>query len=292
MRIIYKSKEIGFCYGVKRAIKIATNAIYDPNIKKPIYLLGNLVHNHHINEYLLNIGIKILDGSSRLAMLDEINSGTVIFTAHGVSQKVRTKALSKGLTIIDATCPYVKLTFDKMSKASSKGHDILFIGKSTHPETEAALDISKRVYLVDNVFENLPLEKPLLCHQTTMSSYDIEEMDMLCKVSEKRQQELLLLKNHTFLKPALIIIIGDKSSNNSTKLYEIAKRINNIDVLFIDNISELHFNVLKQYQEISLFSGTSTPEAIVNELYNLLLELDNLEADSYFSKLKLIDYIK
>ncbi len=306
MRIITKAKEIGFCYGVKNAIYIVQDLVKNKNVPRPIYLLGDLVHNHHINEYLTSLGIIILRGEKRIDMLDRIESGTVIFTAHGVSQEVRHKAQKMGLTIIDATCPYVKLTFNKMQKAIDNGYEILFVGKPNHPETETALSLSKNVYLVNHDITQLTFKKPLLCHQTTMSSYDIEnifhnlksnfsnleKMDMICKVSEKRQKSLLELKHHCFLSPALIIVIGDKSSNNSNKLYEMAKRINKSDVLFIDSISELDFQNIKKYKEIILYSGTSTPEAITNELYHLLLNLDNIKEKRISSKLILKDYPK
>ena len=301
----YKSKRNRFflwcikCYIVQDLVK-------NKNVPRPIYLLGDLVHNHHINEYLTSLGIIILRGEKRIDMLDRIESGTVIFTAHGVSQEVRHKAQKMGLTIIDATCPYVKLTFNKMQKAIDNGYEILFVGKPNHPETETALSLSKNVYLVNHDITQLTFKKPLLCHQTTMSSYDIEnifhnlksnfsnleKMDMICKVSEKRQKSLLELKHHCFLSPALIIVIGDKSSNNSNKLYEMAKRINKSDVLFIDSISELDFQNIKKYKEIILYSGTSTPESITNELYHLLLNLDNIKEKRISSKLILKDYPK
>ena len=307
MRIITKSKEIGFCYGVKNAIYIVQDLVKNKNVPRPIYLLGDLVHNHHINEYLTSLGIIILKGEKRIDMLDRIESGTVIFTAHGVSQEVRNKAQKIGLHIVDATCPYVRLTFNKMQKAINNGYEILFVGKPNHPETETALSLSQNVYLVNADTTKLIFRKPLLCHQTTMSSYDIEsifnylklkfsnleKMDMICKVSEKRQKSLLELKNHCFLLPALIIIIGDKSSNNSNKLYEMAKRILGMgDVLFIDSISEIDFQDIKKYNEIILYSGTSTPEAITNELYHLLLNLDNIKEKKILSKLTLKDYPK
>ena len=305
MRKITKLKEIGFCYGVKKAIQIASNAVKDNNVPKPIYLLGNLVHNHHINEYFKQVGIIIVDGKSRLEMLDEIKSGTVIFTAHGVSDKVVTKAKNKGLHIIDATCPYVEATFKNMKEKVNEGYDVLFIGKNNHPETEAALSLSNNVFLANEYNKPNEKQKIIICHQTTMSSYDIEEkynnikikypqlekLNMLCTVTERRQRSLLSLNDYNFLNPALIIIIGDKTSNNSTKLYEMAKRLNKTDVLFIDNISELSFNSLKKYNEILITSGTSTPEVITNELYELLLELDDLKQDKIKTKLVSHNYI-
>lgn len=306
MKVIKKSKQIGFCYGVKRAIKIAKEIAFNQDVPKPIYLLGDLIHNHHISEYLATIGITILKGDSRLEMLNTIDKGTVIFTAHGVSEKVYQLAIAKHLNIIDATCPYVKKTFDEMKKAVNDHHDILFVGKINHPEVEAALELSDHIHLVDNDLPMLPLNQPLLCHQTTMSSYDVmdvfnhlkksyptlEKMEMICKVSEKRQKEIMQLANYHFQQPALIIIVGDKNSNNSTKLYEMAMRLHQSDVLFIDNIQELNFANLKKYQEIMLFGGTSTPQAIIDEIYKTLLKLDHLTQNIYQSKLSIEDYIK
>lgn len=305
MRIIHKSDQIGFCYGVRNAIKIASLATNNPNIKKPIYLLGSLVHNHHVNEYFEELGIIILQGKSRLQMLDEINDGTVIFTAHGVSDNVLQKAKEKNLNIIDATCPYVERTVNEMKKNILTGHEILFIGKSDHPETETALTLSNNVHIVDESLKNKIINNPVLCHQTTMSSYDVEDtylklkeqyptlkkIKMVCKATELRQNLILKLKKYKFNLPALIIIVGDKTSNNSTKLYEMALRINLCDVIFIDNINELDFEKLKKYNEIHLYGGTSTPKAIIDELYDLLSNLDNIHSSKINSSLTLNDYI-
>lgn len=306
MRKIFKLKGNGFCYGVTRAIKIANDVLKDPNTIKPIYMLGSLIHNQHVNEYLKSKGIIVLDNKSRFDLLDEISSGTVIFTAHGVSDQVINKAVSKGLNYVDATCPYVKKMFSLVKNKINDGCLVYFIGKDHHPESEVALSLGKNVTLIDK--NNLPSTDKLvyLCHQTTMSSFDIEELyqllinknpnltklDMLCKVTEERQLELLNLNKNDFSDSSLIIIIGDKMSNNSTKLYEIAKRINKPDVLFISNISELNLLELKKYDEIRLISGTSTPAEITNEIYNVLLDLDSITYNKYVSKLNIDDYIK
>ena len=104
MKII-KFKEQGFCFGVSRSIEIVKKAISSEKTKRPIYLLGSLVHNKHVNDYFTKLGIILLNDETRLKMLDKVDSGTVIITAHGVSHKVIDKAKSKGLDIIDATCP-------------------------------------------------------------------------------------------------------------------------------------------------------------------------------------------
>ncbi len=294
---IIRLKEQGFCYGVKRAIKIVEDACKDETLPRPIYLLGNLVHNDFIKHYLDKLNIMVIDGDNRLQMLDSIpNDVTVIFSAHGVSDKVRKKAKDKNLTIVDATCPYVEQTF-KLVESACQDNDILFIGKANHPETEAVLELSHRAYLVDP--KHLKIDKIdekhiMVAHQTTMSCYDIDQLfaeikkvyplasklDMICRVTEKRQYELKTIDSLTFPLPGLIIIVGDKKSNNSTKLYELASRSTKCDAVFIESISELNLHQLKQYQTIIIGSGTSTPIALINEIETVINNLDQID-DEY-----------
>lgn len=309
MREIIKLKENGFCYGVKNAIEITNKVACDLNYPRPIYLLGNLVHNEYVKVYLEKMGIIILDGKSRLEMVKEINYGTVIFSAHGVSGEVAKIAFEKGLTVVDSTCPYVKRTFKQMENVIHNNYKVIFVGKPNHPETEAALAISPNVHLYD-VSLNKLIDTDLkgniaLCHQTTMSSYDIEhifdnlkkdypnmvKLDMICNVTEKRQQAIIDLGKSPNLANSIIIVVGDKTSNNSTKLYEMAKRINS-STLFINTISDLNLNMLKKYSEIYLISGTSTPQKIIDEIYDVLNKLDIIDSDLYQSSLTIEDYIK
>ncbi|PGZ07296.1 4-hydroxy-3-methylbut-2-enyl diphosphate reductase, partial [Bacillus thuringiensis] len=87
-------------------------------------------------------GIITLDGPSRLDILDQIDSGTVIFTAHGVSPEVKQRAKEKGLTTIDATCPDVTKTHDLIEAKKAEGYHVIYIGKKNHPEPEGAVGIA------------------------------------------------------------------------------------------------------------------------------------------------------
>ncbi|MBE6130396.1 MAG: 4-hydroxy-3-methylbut-2-enyl diphosphate reductase [Erysipelotrichaceae bacterium] len=284
---IIKLKEQGFCYGVKRAIKLVVNAVNDTSIKKPIYLLGNLVHNSHIDDLLKELGVIVVTGDIRLSMLDNIpNSSTVVFSAHGVSQKVKDKAKQKDMFVIDTTCPYVEQTFKLIEKESITS-DIYFIGKPNHPESIAASEISDRVFILDpkNIY-NEKINKDMLkvAHQTTMSCYDIENifkeikeiypnatvLDMVCKVTENRQNQLNNISNLNLEGTTQIIIVGDKKSNNSTKLYELATRIKSADAVFISEVTELDLEKSRTYNNIILASGTSTPEALVDEIIDAI----------------------
>ena len=284
---IIKLKEQGFCYGVKRAIKLVVNAVNDTSIKKPIYLLGNLVHNSHIDDLLKELGVIVITGDIRLSMLDNIpNASTVVFSAHGVSQKVKDKAKQKDMFIIDTTCPYVEQTFKLIEKEAITS-DIYFIGKSNHPESIAASEISDHVFILDpkNIYnEKINKDKLKVAHQTTMSCYDIENifkeikevypnatvLDMVCKVTENRQNQLNNISNLRLEGTTQIIIVGDKKSNNSTKLFELATRIKSADAVFVSEVTELNLEISRTYDNIIIASGTSTPEALVDEIIDAI----------------------
>ncbi len=102
----------GYCYGVVDAMEIARKAARDPSLPRPIYIIGLIVHNRFAVEDLNRLGFVTLDGPNRVAILDQVTQGTVIFTAHGVSPSVKDRAHERGLHIIDATCPDVTKTHD------------------------------------------------------------------------------------------------------------------------------------------------------------------------------------
>ena len=129
----------GYCQGVVRAIQTAEKTARE-NSGQPIHMLGMIVHNRFVVEACEKLGIHCLEarGKTRLELLDEIDHGTVIFTAHGVSDAVYEKAAAKGLHIVDATCPDVRKTHDLIRDHVAHG-DVLYIGKKNHPEAEGAL---------------------------------------------------------------------------------------------------------------------------------------------------------
>ena len=130
----------GYCKGVVRAINIAKKATKEVE-KKPLYILGMIVHNQYIVNALRDLGaITIEDkNKTREELLDEIDEGTVIITAHGAGDIVTEKALNKGLDVIDASCLDVIKTHDLIKAKLTEGFEILYIGKEHHPEAEGAL---------------------------------------------------------------------------------------------------------------------------------------------------------
>ncbi|MET3292706.1 UNVERIFIED_CONTAM: (E)-4-hydroxy-3-methyl-but-2-enyl pyrophosphate reductase [Brevibacillus sp. OAP136] len=118
---VIKISPRGYCYGVVDAMVLALKTAQNFDLPRPIHILGMIVHNAHVVDSFEQQGIITLDGEDRLALLDKINEGTVIFTAHGVSPEVRKKARDKGLTVVDATCPDVTKTHDLIREKKEEG---------------------------------------------------------------------------------------------------------------------------------------------------------------------------
>src|SRR5438094_5331646 len=170
----------GYCYGVVDALQMVRQVAKDPTHPRPIYIIGQIVHNSHAIEELTNLGVITLDGPDRASILEQVPEGTVIFTAHGVSPLVKQRARERGLHCIDATCPDVTVTHDLVRELVGKGYYILYIGKKGHPEPEGVLgEVPGHISLVENEADVDALsltqaqeEKLAISTQTTLSQWD------------------------------------------------------------------------------------------------------------------------
>lgn len=287
----------GFCKGVVNAIHIINKALEDENLKRPFYMLGNIVHNKNIVNAFKEKGVIILDGPSRVKMLEDITSGTVIFTAHGVSDKVRKISEAKGLDIIDATCKDVRRTHDLIKDFIDLGYTVLFYGKQNHPETEGVLGISPKIILIEDYFDldSLPNinNQMIITNQTTMSYLNLitvyeklltkypqlELMDEICSATRRRQEAVINAKNFD-----LIIVVGDKLSNNTKMLANLAKEKTN--AIQVETLNDLKEYNLKDYKNIAITAGASTPMIILDEIVDAIEE-----NNTFISKLTIKDFL-
>lgn len=287
--IVNKITPQGFCGGVTNALKILDNAINDSNTKKPIYLLGQIIHNKHIVEDLSKKGVIIIEdkNKTRLELLDLINDGTVVFSAHGVSPSVREKAQNKNLNIIDTTCPYVLSVHNKIKQYLSCGYTCIYIGTKGHPECEGVLGIDNSILLVSNALDidnlNINSTKIYVTNQTTLSIFEISKLyellkekysnivieDKICNATTLRQEALAKQK-----KVDLCIIVGDKASSNTLKLYDVSKNISKNNTILVEDLSQLDENLIKGVKEISISSGASTPSSLVDEIIDFLININ------------------
>ncbi len=264
----------GYCAGVVRAIRIARETA-EKYPDTPVTMLGMIVHNRYVVEACSALGIRFVEDpmKSRLQLLDEITEGVVIFTAHGVSDAVRRKAEDKGLIVVDATCNDVLKTHELVRNHASHG-DVIYIGRHHHPESEGTVSLSSRVHLVTCIEEAEqlpPLEHVLITCQTTLSLTDTAKIIDVCKsrypdsvVAEEicaatrvRQEAVMRLENTD-----LLIVVGDKRSNNSGQLRAIGLSAGIPRALLIDSEEDLREEDIAGCERIAVTSGSSTPNVL------------------------------
>ena len=279
--IVQKISPRGYCYGVVDAMVIARNAAMDSSLPRPIYILGMIVHNKHVTDAFEQDGIITLDGENRLDILSKVDTGTVIFTAHGVSPEVKELARKKGLVSIDATCPDVTVTHDLIKEKTAEGYDIIYIGKKGHPEPEGAIGVAPtKVHLVqtNEDIESLSLSntKLLVTNQTTMSQWDvvhlmeklkekfphIEVHKEICLATQVRQEAVAEQAGEA----ELLIVVGDPMSNNSNRLTQVSEEIAGTPSYRVGDISDLKLEWLDNISHVAVTAGASTPTPIVKEV--------------------------
>lgn len=273
----------GYCQGVVRAIQIARKTA-EENPDTPVYMLGMIVHNQFVVDACKAIGIRFVEDphKTRLELLDEIPEGIVIFTAHGISDDVKQKAIRKGLTVVDASCLDVIKTHDLVKQHVSNDGDVLYIGKKGHPESEGTVGLSKRVHLITSVedIQNIDgLKNVLITNQTTLSILDtvaIEEACLkkypdakvakeICNATRVRQEALMHLKDVDVL-----IVVGDARSNNSNQLKEIGLHSGIKEAYLIDSVKDLKEEMIRNKERIAVTSGSSTPNELTQQVITFL----------------------
>lgn len=279
MKVIKVSPR-GYCYGVVDAMQIARDAAKNPDLPRPITIIGQIVHNKFAVQELADLGLITLDGPDRAAILDQVQSGTVIFTAHGVSPAVKEKARARGLHVIDATCPDVTKTHDLVKDLVAQGYTILYVGKRGHPEPEGvAGEAPDHVILVETVADVAALDLPpertaklAITTQTTLSQWDtravieaaqirfphIAVYNEICRATQLRQEAVAAQAHGA----DLTIVVGDPRSNNTNRLAQVAEEIAGSPALRIESLNDLPPEALAGKQRIAITSGASTPSQL------------------------------
>ena len=271
----------GFCAGVDRAIMIVEKAL--EKFGAPIYVRHEVVHNKYVIDDLKKKGAIFVEE------IEEIPEGShVIYSAHGVSKKIREKSKKFNLIPIDATCPLVLKVHNEVNKMYDENYHIIMIGHQGHPEVEGTMgQIEKNsprasIHLIENVkdVDQLNINKDAkisYVSQTTLSVDDTQQIidylkikfphikgpngSDICYATQNRQDAIkLMLQDHD-----LIIIVGSKNSSNSNRLVEIAKQ-NNVESFLIDNPDEIDFELLKDKKNIGISAGASAPEILIDQI--------------------------
>lgn len=292
----YEIKPNGFCNGVKRAIKMINDILNDKGTIRPIYMFGYLVHNKAIiNSYIEDHNI-ILIKDDYINNLNKINSGTVIFTAHGISPKIKQIAIDKNLHIVDTTCPNVAKIQKLIKTKTDENYNVLVIGNKNHPEVLSYLGISKNVSLYNKETDYSNISDLFIINQTTLIYEDVMKTFEIIKSQNKNSEIVEEICNATKVRQKALkeninnfdcfIIVGDKLSNNCGSLYQIAIN-NNKNAYKIETVDELNNIDLSPFNTIGVTAGASTPPKILYEVINQINEGKNI----YKTQLNNSDYI-
>jgi 4-hydroxy-3-methylbut-2-enyl diphosphate reductase len=286
---VLKISPRGYCYGVVDAMVLALQTARNLDLPRPIYILGMIVHNSHVTDAFEKEGIITLDGHDRLEILDQIDKGTVIFTAHGVSPEVRRRARDKGLTLVDATCPDVTKTHDLIREKVAEGYEVIYIGKKGHPEPEGAIGIAPgHVHLIEREEDIskliLKASRIIITNQTTMSQWDIKLLiarlleafpqaeihNEICLATQVRQEAVAEQAKEA----ELCIVVGDPRSNNSNRLAQVSEEIAGVPAYRVSDVSEIQQDWLQGVRKVAVTSGASTPTPLTKEVIQYLEQYD------------------
>jgi 4-hydroxy-3-methylbut-2-enyl diphosphate reductase len=280
----------GFCAGVDRAIEIVNRAL--ETLGAPIYVRHEVVHNQFVVNDLKQRGAIFVEE------LDEVPAGaTVIFSAHGVSQAVRSEAAERGLNVFDATCPLVTKVHIEVTRHCRAGRDVILIGHEGHPEVEGTMGqwVSKgargRIYLVENTqsAESLDVSQPEHLAYTTQTTLSVDETrdviaalrlrfpkiigpkhDDICYATQNRQDAVRELSAQC----DLIFVVGSVNSSNSNRLRELAEK-NGARAYLIDGKNDIKQEWLKGATKIGVTAGASAPELLVQGVVSHLQTLSD-----------------
>jgi 4-hydroxy-3-methylbut-2-enyl diphosphate reductase len=268
-------KPRGFCAGVTRAVKIVERAL--EVFGAPVFIKHQIVHNKRVINMLKKKGARFVES------LDEIPPGSItIFSAHGVTPKVRKEASMRNLKVIDATCPLVTKVHLEARRFHNEGYSVLLIGHRGHQEVvgimgEAPVILIEDIQDMDDIKVNNP-KKVACLTQTTLSVDDtaelIEELKQrfpdlvlppqsdICYATQNRQAAVRRVAEMT----DIIFVIGSKSSSNSNRLAETAGNKG----FLISDISEISKELLDKAKVIGITAGASTPDVMVNEVVEFI----------------------
>lgn len=285
---VIKISPRGYCYGVVDALQIARQAAKDATLPRPIYVIGQIIHNRHAIDELTKMGIVTLDGPDRATILEQVSEGTVIFTAHGVSPEVKRRAQERGMHCIDATCPDVTVTHDLVRDLVAKGYYILYVGKKGHPEPEGVMgEVPGHISLLETEADVDALalttdqeEKIAVSTQTTLSLWDTHRVIQhikaryphaevhvdICNATQSRQEAVAAQAKGS----DLTVVVGDPRSNNTNRLVQVSEDLAGVPAVRIEDLSQLKTEWLKGKKRVAVTAGASTPSQLTREVIRYL----------------------
>lgn len=275
------AEHAGFCFGVKRAVKLAEESLKES--KSRIFTLGPIIHNPQEVNRLKNLGVYPSNG-------DDFKEGdTVIIRSHGIPPEKEEELKKKGLNVIDATCPYVKAVHEAVCKLTEEGYFVVLVGEKNHPEVIGTLGYLRAcngkgivVETLDDIREALKYEKVGIVAQTTQNEQffkevvgeialwvkEVKVINTICNATSLRQESVKKLAPQV----DVMVIIGGKNSGNTRRLYHISKELNP-KTYHIETAEELEPEWFVNVKRVGISAGASTPDWIIEEVKNRIKEI-------------------
>jgi 4-hydroxy-3-methylbut-2-enyl diphosphate reductase len=275
----------GFCAGVDRAIEIVERAL--KRFGAPIYVRHEIVHNTYVVNDLKAKGAIFIED-----LADVPPGATLIFSAHGVSQAVRTEAGQRGFQVFDATCPLVTKVHVEVAKLDKEGYEFIMIGHKGHPEVEGTMgQLSEGIYLVEDTADVHKVrprgDKLAVVTQTTLSVDDAAEIlaevkrcfphvrepkkQDICYATQNRQDAVKVLAPNV----DVVVVVGSPTSSNSNRLRELAQRLGT-PAYMVDAADDLEAEWFDGRRRVGLTAGASAPDILVQQVIVRLRELGAL----------------
>ncbi|MGX6591247.1 4-hydroxy-3-methylbut-2-enyl diphosphate reductase [Cetobacterium ceti] len=279
---IKRAKKMGFCFGVRGAIRTCHRVSESESGKK--YILGMVVHNKNVVKSMEDLGFNMVTEEELLTGKDSLEKGDIVVVrAHGTTNKIYDILKSREVIIYDAACVFVTKIRDILLEEEKKGNGIIFIGDKEHPEVKGIISFGDHVLIfkdLEELEESSQIDKNKKYSLLTQTTYNkdkfqeikkyleknypnIEIFDRICGATYERQKAAEELAKGV----NLVIIVGDKNSSNSKKLFEISKKHNNRSYLIQDE-SELDLSWIKSDDVVGITAGASTPEDIIINIEN------------------------
>jgi len=270
---IEKARELGFCFGVRRAIRIIEA---EAGREKKIVTLGPIVHNKTVVARLKDMGVCVVDN------VDDLKEGVTAISSHGVSPAVQEKIMAKGNTVIDTTCPIVRSAQKTAQRLVKEGFGVIIFGEARHPEVMGLLGWAGENALASQdagaiALEGLPKRIGIMA-QTTQTHADftafinrlmerllpqaqeIRVVNTLCQETQKRQSAAEEIAGHS----DLMIVVGGHNSANTRRLAEVCSTV--VETHHIENAVEIDNSWLKGKKAVGITAGASTPDEAIAQV--------------------------
>ena len=273
------AKTAGFCFGVKRAVDTVYQQV-EENKDCKIYTFGPIIHNDEVIKDMQATGVTVLEGEEDLP---KAKNGIVIIRSHGVPKRICDRMDELGIQYVDATCPFVKKIHKIAMEKAEEGAFLVVIGNPVHPEVEGIMGWAGEDAAVISTAEEaehltVPEDRKIcVVAQTTLNynkfkelveiiskrRYDISVLNTICSATKERQTETARIADRV----DAMIVIGDKRSSNTQKLFEICKNACN-NTYYIQTLDDLNVNQLRSVETVGITAGASTPNNIIEEVQN------------------------